>query len=333
MIWLMSLLLAAVLHLPMQQDDPTPPPPVPVWVSPTPDADGVISVIVQPEESLWAIAARAGLSLPELLALNGLSESDIIRPGDSIIIGRVEAQPTAVPLEELQPTATRPPPTPRPTRRPPQATICLSAFADLNRNGVQDSGEPLRPGVAFSVYNSEAVVANYITDGVSEPHCLLPLPPGSYRVTRSVMPDEVLTTDGDWALQLGDANTLRQAFGSYTSAELTAADSGAVDSADVDAAGIAATGVASATTPTGPDATRAAVVAGADAEAADQSGSESNNSEVVGAVAPEAGPGFNWQLVGVIVLFGGGLLLLLAVLLLLARQARQKTGNGSGPPS
>ncbi len=322
MIWLMSLLVGAALLAPPRQDAPTPPPPVPVWVSPTPDAEGIISVIVQPEESLWAIAARAGLSLPDLLALNGLSESDIIRPGDSIIIGRVEAQPTAVPVEEVQPTATRPPPTPRPTRRPPQATICLSAFADLNRNGVQDGGEALRAGVAFSVYNSEAVVANYITDGVNEPHCLLPLPPGSYRVTRSVMPDEVLTTDGDWALQLGDTNTLRQAFGSYTSAELTAAGATADDLSSVNLTA----------TPSGPDATRAAAVAGA-AAAADESANEPGGNEAAGAVTPESSAGFNWQMVGVVVLFGGGLLLLLAVLLLLAKQAREKTSGGSEPPS
>lgn len=315
MIWLISVLLWAALLVPLRQDAPTPPPSVPVWISPTPDAEGVISVIVQPEESLWAIAARAGLTLPELLALNGLSESDIIRPGDTIIIGRVEAPPTAAPPpEEVEPTATRPPPTPRPTRRPPQATICLSAFADLNRNGVQDSGEPLRAGVAFTVYNSEAVVANYITDGVSEPHCLLPLPPGAYRVTRSVMPDEVLTTDGDWALQLGDENTLRQAFGSYTSAELSQAEP------------------APTATPAGPEATLSAAVAGATGTEEESEGAAST--EPGDAVVSEANEsGFNWQLAGVVALFGGGLLLLLAVLLLLVRQARQNANGGSEPPA
>ena len=58
-----------------------------VWVSPTPDATGAIIVLVQPGESLWVIAARAGLSLPELLALNGLTEQSIINPGDALIIG------------------------------------------------------------------------------------------------------------------------------------------------------------------------------------------------------------------------------------------------------
>ena len=63
----------------------------PVWVSPTPDETGAIVVIVQPGESLWVIAARAGLSLPELLALNDLSGSTVISPGDAIVIGHVAA--------------------------------------------------------------------------------------------------------------------------------------------------------------------------------------------------------------------------------------------------
>ena len=64
-------------------ETPTPLPTLPfTWISPTPDETGVISVIVQPGESLWIIAARAGLTLPELLALNNLTEADVINPGD-----------------------------------------------------------------------------------------------------------------------------------------------------------------------------------------------------------------------------------------------------------
>lgn len=307
----MSILLSLVFGwlglMPVGQEapTPTPPPPPQAWVSPTPDAEGVISVIVQPQESLWAIAARAGLTLPELLALNNLTESDVIRPGDVIIIGRVEAPPTPVSPEEVEPTPTRPPPTPRPTRRPPQATICLSAFADLDRDGVHDPGEPLRAAVAFTVYNSEAVVGNYITDGQNEPHCFPPLPPGNYRVTRSVLPDEVLTTAGDWALQLGDENTLMQAFGSYTAAELSPGDPAPEEA-----------------TPT-PSALSAAPEDG-------QPVTEEN----VAMPSPDVAETFNstrtWQLAGIITLFGGGLLLLMAVLLLLRRQSR--SAREDAPP-
>lgn len=256
----------------------------PVWVSPTPDQSGAIVVIVQPGESLWVIAARAGLSLPELLALNNLTDQSIINPGDALIVGYAtpEVAPT---VEEMPPTATLPPPTPRPTDPLPQAAICLSAFDDLNRNGVRDTDEPLRAGVAFTVYNTEAVVINYITDGRSEPKCLGGLPPGEYRVTRSVMSGEVLTTPGDWSLSLAAGSELHQAFGSAGDA------SPAAPTAVVMATIVPTLATLPADTPPA------------------SSASPGNRNLIIGLAAVGA-------------LFAGGLLLLAAVLILLFRQSQ-----------
>src|SRR5690606_23052390 len=142
-------------------------------------------------------------------------EQSIINPGDPIIIGYVTPEVVVAP-EEATPTATLPPPTPRPTEPRPEAAVCLSAFDDLNRNGIREAAEPLRAGVAFTVYNTDAVVANYTTDGRSEPKCLGGLSPGEYRVTRSIAPGELLTTGGDWSLSLSAGSELYQAFGSTT---------------------------------------------------------------------------------------------------------------------
>lgn len=271
---------------PQQETTPTSPFAPPVWVSPTPDATGAIVVIVQPGESLWIIAARAGLSLPELLALNGLTDQSIINPGDAIIIGQVTPPAISTP-DEGSPTATLPPPTPRPTEPRPEAAVCLTAFDDLNRNGIREATEPLRAGVAFTVYNTEAVVANYITDGRSEPRCLRGLSPGSYRVTRSVAPGEVLTTGGDWSLNLSAGGELYQAFGSVM--------------------GEAAAGDSPATGPAAPPATGAVAPFAATP------------------APPFAGDGdgrVTW--ISVAALFLGGLLLLAAVLILLIRQSRNR---------
>lgn len=265
-------------------ETPTLPAAPAVWLSPTPDETGAIRVVVQPGESLWIIAARAGLSLPELLALNDLTEADIINPGDVLLIGF--ATPVApVSPEEGTPTATPPPPTLRPTDVTPQASICLTAFDDLNGDGVFDAGEPLRAGVAFTIYNTQAVVANYITDGVSEPKCLSGLLPGEYRVTRSIAPGESLTTAGDWALSLTAGSELRQAFGSTNGA------------------------------PTTPRATAAAPTAVAQA----------NATETVPAPGPATGGNraTGLRVAGVIALFLGGLILLGAVLLLFLRRSRR----------
>lgn len=216
---LIGLLLGLAAAPPHQEDAPPPaeeteiPFVPPVWLSPTPDETGAIIVIVEPGDSMWAIAARAGLSLQQLLALNGLTEQSVINPGDALIIGYATPEFTAT--EVITPAATLPPPTPRPTETPVESALCLLAFDDLNRNGVQDAGEPLRAGVAFTLYTTQAVAANYITDGRSEPKCLRGLVPGEYRITRSVTPGEILTTGGDWTLTLTAGSELHQAFGSF----------------------------------------------------------------------------------------------------------------------
>lgn len=278
------------------------------WISPTPDESGAITIVVAPGESLWVIAARAGLTLGELLALNNLTEGDVINPGDVLLVARVT--PPAAPTSSA-PTVTPPPPTLRPTETRAEAGICLEAYDDLDRDGIHDEGEPLRAGVAFTIYNTEAVVANYITDGVSEPHCIAGLLPGEYRVTRSIGPGEVLTTGGDWTLSLTAGNQLRQAFGSVTSAAATAA-------------GPAAAGPASGPTalPTPANPPAAATLAPPTAPAATPAGQTTGGGRFIR---------LDWRLAGVAILFLGGLLLLAAVLILLFRQPRAITGGEQRP--
>ncbi|MCB8921138.1 MAG: LysM peptidoglycan-binding domain-containing protein [Ardenticatenaceae bacterium] len=206
----MSLLFLLWLTAPALAQEPPQP-------TATPDAEGVIYDVVQPNDSLWAIAGRHGLSFDELLALNeGLTENTVIQPGQLIVVGH--GAPPVTPTSPPLPTATLPPPTPRMTATPPRTAVCLLAFADGNRNGLWDAGELLRPAVAFTVYNETAVVANYVTDGMSEPHCIEGLRAGAYHITRSISPQEVLTTDGDWAIRVTQGSVAQLAFGSYVPA-------------------------------------------------------------------------------------------------------------------
>lgn len=197
--------------------------------TPTPDAEGNIYVVVQDNDSLWSIAARAGISLEALLALNDLTEDAIITPGQFLLIGQVP--PPVTPAIAVPPTLTptRPPPPPSATAVPPPRTaICLQAFTDLNRNGAHDAGEPFKAAVAFTVFNEEEVVGNYVTDGVSEPHCLENLAAGEYKITRSIKKDETLTTAGDWTIILMPGNVVELAFGSYTAVTPTPATPSAI---------------------------------------------------------------------------------------------------------
>jgi hypothetical protein len=192
------------------------------FVTATPDTEGTIYYEVQVNDNLWTIAFLHGLTLPELLALNNLDQNALIRPGDLLIVGFGE--PPATPTVPVPPTPTLPPPTPTFTPAPPPTAICVLAFEDLNANGRFDPGEPLQEAVAFTIFNETDVVANYITDGFSEPHCVEGLPPGNYNVTRSLSSGYQPTTPGDLAITLGWGDRVDLAFGAASQASVAATE-------------------------------------------------------------------------------------------------------------
>ena len=229
----------------------------PAGPTPTPNADGDIIVIVGTGDSLWSIAARAGLTLDELLALNeGLTRDSFINAGDEIIIGHGEpgaepeteapAEPDATTENEGEeggePEATaEPTQTPIPTEAAPAeadatmagGSICLKAFADTNQNGLHDAGESLQGGVAFTITNGETVVSNYITTGdETAPFCIEGLATGTYRVSRSKAENELLTTPGDWAVSVADGQAQELSFGSYEDAETAVAAASAEEATE-----------------------------------------------------------------------------------------------------
>jgi len=61
--------------------------PIQVGPTPTPNAQGEILVAVQPGDSIWGVAARSGITLDEILELNGLSRNDFVNAGDLLIVG------------------------------------------------------------------------------------------------------------------------------------------------------------------------------------------------------------------------------------------------------
>lgn len=184
----------------------------------TPDAEGVIYAEVQDGDSYWSIAARHGLTIDEIYELNNAGEGAFVQPGELLVVGHADPPATATPEGEeaaAEPTATSAPPTPTPTPAPQTGEVCLVAYDDNNQNGQRDAGESLKGAVAFSIYDGQQVLVNYVTDGNSEPYCI-ELDNGNYRITRSSQPDETLTTDSEWAISVTAGSEQDFEFGSYT---------------------------------------------------------------------------------------------------------------------
>jgi hypothetical protein len=166
--------------------------------TPTPGPDGRITYRVQEGDSLWRIAAIAGISLEELMALNGILPGDFISPGMELELGRAgPAQPTAV-QSGSQPTSTAPPQTPTPIVG--TAEICVLLFQDNNGNGRLEAEELAIVGGQISVADTDGIVAGeYTTEALLDQedligYCFTDLENGDYNVSAAVPPGYNATT-------------------------------------------------------------------------------------------------------------------------------------------
>jgi LysM repeat protein len=89
--------------------------PIATMVPNTPNADGSITYIVQPRDYLGSIAQAYGITLNELLTLNGLTLKSVIYPNQKII---VHAAYTPTPTPPTSTPTERPTITPWPTSTP-----------------------------------------------------------------------------------------------------------------------------------------------------------------------------------------------------------------------
>ena len=95
--------------------------------------------VVKPGETLWTVAALHGLTLDELLALNGLTRGDVVHPGDELLLRAPDptATPTPSPLPVTATSSLLPSPSPTaealhtPTPSSPTATCTASATITL----------------------------------------------------------------------------------------------------------------------------------------------------------------------------------------------------------
>jgi hypothetical protein len=115
--------------------------------TPTPGPDGRILYVVQAGDTLWRIAAVAGLTIDELRGLNNFTADDIIREGQTILLGLggpSQAEATAAPDEGdapvVQPTAT-------PLSGPGLGNICILLYDDINGDAIRQETElPIADG-------------------------------------------------------------------------------------------------------------------------------------------------------------------------------------------
>jgi len=196
-------LLSAAARAPAALLQPT------AFATPTPNAEGDIVYVVQEGDSPWRIAAIAGITVEQLMALNGIESGDFISPGMELLLGSVA--PTGTPA-----------PIPSPTLAPEQMTgtgeICVLLFLDQNGNARLDEDELALAEGQVSVADRQGNLAGDHTTGTEpEGFCFTELDAGDYNVSGAVPPNYNPTTSMNVPVRLEPGDIKFVQFGGQPS--------------------------------------------------------------------------------------------------------------------
>jgi len=194
---------------------PTPLPP------PTPRPDGAVVHIVESGDTLLGIALMYGVDPDQIRQLNAtsLGPNDMLWPGQELMISMPSETSTPTPLPE--------PPTLAPTPAPDNsvaevtsegASVCVLAYHDRNGDEFRDEeAEELLPNAEFTIADVSGVIDQYVSDGISEPHCFTGLPSGAYRVIQDSPPGYESSGLAERAVAVAEGTSLDLQFGNVRS--------------------------------------------------------------------------------------------------------------------
>jgi LysM repeat protein len=201
----------ALKHVDVMVDDAElvllgPPPPTPVIIdapnseaaAATSDAARQIVIhVVQPGDSLFAIAQRYRAELSAIYAANGLNESSVLQVGQAIRVPLpVAAPPTAVP-------------TPAPLPEIAFGTLCVTAFEDVTGDGRRGPDDRALHGVEFLV----ADATGRRVAAADQAWCFDELPVGAYQVAAALPAGYLGTTEMDWGVSVAEGARVEVAVG------------------------------------------------------------------------------------------------------------------------
>lgn len=212
--------------------------------TPTPRADGSIVHVVASGDTFWSIAIQyapaLGLTpeeaLPVIMELN--NNPAFISAGQELLIKEPDPNAAAgaasaasdeaaatpeseeaivvegeAPAEETATPEAAPVVEDAPEQTAVAGGICLQVYNDINGNELYDNGEPLLADAAVTLFQAGETKTTYITDGVSEPHCIDNLEGGAYEVQVFPPADYHPTTPATWAVAVTDGVMVPVAFG------------------------------------------------------------------------------------------------------------------------
>lgn len=193
------------------------------YQTPTPNVDGEIIYTVQEGDSCLRIFLLTGVSVEQLIALNGLGADCIINPSQELILATV-APPTAMP-EGTQPTSTLGAPTPTPFEG--NGELCVVLYEDLDGNQKRSETEFYLGGGVASV-NDRAGAYSETMDTVGgdpaeiEIPCFEEIPEGEYNLSMGIPDGYNATTSLNIALNISAGDSVYVDFGAQPGSSIIA---------------------------------------------------------------------------------------------------------------
>ena len=179
-----------------------------VITTPTPGADGRIVYKVKENDTCLSISLLMGVSLDTLRKNNNLNAECVIRSGQELLLGIVEAT-QAPAVSGPAPTATSLLPTPTPFNG--NGKVCVFLYDDANGSAMRQEGEGAIADGAVSLSDRSGKVSLTLTTAAGEdPVCFDAVPEGDYNISVAVPEGYNPTTAMNYALkvQAGDQSTL-----------------------------------------------------------------------------------------------------------------------------
>lgn len=179
----------------------------------TPDAQGRIIYVVQPNDTCLMIELLTGVKVAELTQMNNLDADCTLRPGMELVLS-VFTPPTATPGPSPTPTEILP----TPTTFKGNGIICAYLFNDINGNGNPDGAESQISGGAVSVASPGGLQSftGTTTSGV-DPICFEELAEGEYNLSMAPPEGYNATTTMNYSLQLKAGDRAIVNFGAQQS--------------------------------------------------------------------------------------------------------------------
>lgn len=201
------------------------------YQTPTPNADGQIIYTVQEGDNCTRIYILTGVTIDQIIAMNGLDEDCSIVPSQELILATV-APGTATP-EGPTPTPTQGLPTPTPFEG--SGKVCVVLYEDLDGNQMRSEGEFYLAGGVVSMNDrigTYSETRNTVggdpdlydvtdSDDANDLACFNDVPEGEYNLTMGIPEGYNPTTSLNYALTVTAGDLIIVDFGAQPGSSMS----------------------------------------------------------------------------------------------------------------